>query len=131
METITTNKAFLLIIGVLLLIGLIRFLAQWTQKDYFDEHYDSEYDPEKELGIGAFQKPIEHKNQNLIVLKHLENGLWADEKFAKQHNIKNLSAVIATLNKRGHMIGYVKEGSVKGYVLISKTKTNKGDVLKK
>jgi hypothetical protein len=131
METITTNKAFLLIIGVLLLIGLIRFLAQWTQRDYLDEHYDSEYDPEKELGIGAFQKPIEHKNQNLIVLKHLENGLCADEKFAKQHNIKNLSAVIATLNKRGHMIGYVKEGSVKGYVLISKTKTNKGDVLKK
>jgi hypothetical protein len=117
METITTNKAFLLIIGVLLLIGLIRFLAQWTQRDYFDEHYDSEYDPEKELGIGAFQKPIEHKNQNLIVLKHLENGLVADEAFAKQHGIKKLSAVISTLNKRGHNIGYVKQGSVKGYVL--------------
>lgn len=117
METITTDKAFLLIIGVLLLIGLIRFIAQWTQRDYFDEHYDSEYDPEKELGIGAFQKPIEHKNQNLIVLKHLENGLVADEAFAKQHGIKKLSAVISTLNKRGHNIGYVKQGSVKGYVL--------------
>jgi hypothetical protein len=69
------------------------------------------------LGIGAFQKPIEHKNQNLIVLKHLENGLIADEKFAKQHNIKKLSAVISTLNKKGHSISYVKQGSVKGYVL--------------
>ena len=117
METITTQSFLPIVVGLLLLIVLIRFLAQRTQKDYFYEHYDSEYDPEKELGIGAFQKPIEHKNQNLIVLKHLENGLIADEKFAKQHNIKKLSAVISTLNKKGHSISYVKQGSVKGYVL--------------
>jgi hypothetical protein len=116
METITSPQ-FLSIVAVLLLIGLIRFLTQRTQTDYFYEHYDSEYNPEEELGIGAFQKPIEHKNQNLIVLKHLENGLIADEKFAKQHNIKKLSAVISTLNKKGHSISYVKQGSVKGYVL--------------
>jgi hypothetical protein len=117
METITTQTFLPIVLGLLLLIGLIRFLAQKTQKDYLYEHYDSDYDPEKELGIGAFQKPIEHKNQNLIVLKHLENGLIADDKFAKQHGIKKLSAVVSTLKKRGHSIDYFKEGSVKGYVL--------------
>jgi len=100
METITTQTFLPIVVGLLLLIGLIRFLAQKTQKDYLYEHYDSDYDPEKELGIGAFQKPIEHKNQNLIVLKHLENGLIADDKFATTRYKKVVCCCVNIEKKR-------------------------------
>lgn len=117
-----TSQPFLTIISALLVIGLIRVIMELTsekrkpknQQDLFDE-IDGEYDPETELGIGAYQKPIAF-SQNEIVLNHLASGLMCDKEMAKKHNIKKLSAVISTLKKKGYVIDYVKVGSRKGYV---------------
>lgn len=118
-----TSQPFLTIISALLVIGLIRVIMELAsekrkrknEQDLFDED-DDEYDPETELGIGAYTQPITH-NQNLIVLTHLKNGLMCDEEMAKYYKIKKLSAVISTLKKKGHAIEYVKDGNRKGYVL--------------
>lgn len=123
METLT-SRPFLTIIATLLVIGLIRLIIELSNEKlkknkhlpHHPEEEPEEYNPETELGIGAYVEPITH-NQNLIVLTHLKNGLMCDEEMAKYYNIKKLSAVISTLKKRGHDIVYVKDGNRKGYVL--------------
>lgn len=123
METLS-SRPFLTIILTLLVIGLIRLIIELVSEklkknknlSLHREEEPEEYNPETELGIGAYVEPITH-NQNLIVLTHLNNGLMCDEEMAKYYNIKKLSAVISTLKKRGHAIEYVKDGNRKGYVL--------------
>ena len=122
MDTIT-SQPFLTTVSALLVIGLIRVLKQLASEkrhrlkglESLDDEEDDEYDPETELGIGAYQKPIAF-SQNEIVLNHLASGLMCDKEMAKKHNIKKLSAVISTLKKKGYVIDYVKVGSRKGYV---------------
>lgn len=123
MQTITSQPFFVIVIS-LLTIGLIRVIAELLSEKRREKQKRSEllkleeqeYDPETELGIGAYVTPPTH-NQNLIVLTHMQNGLMCDEEMAKYYNIKKLSAVISTLKKKGHQIEYVKDGGRKGYVL--------------
>jgi len=122
MQTIT-SQPFLVIVITLLTIGLIRVIAELRLKNRKKQKRsellkleEQEYDPETELGIGAYVTPPT-PNQNLIVLTHMQNGLMCDEEMAKYHNIKKLSAVISTLKKKGHQIEYVKDGGRKGYIL--------------
>ena len=94
MDTIT-SQPFLTTVSALLVIGLIRVLKQLASEkrhrlkklESLDEDEDDEYDPETELGIGAYQKPIAF-SQNEIVLNHLASGLMFDKEMAKKHKIK-------------------------------------------
>jgi glutamate mutase epsilon subunit len=117
-----TSQPFLTIVVGLLLIGFIRVVSDLAseKKKSLDERmiedWESNDDPETELGIGAYQSTIDYRNQPLIVLNHLKEGRVVDKEFAEQYRIKKLSAVISTLRKRGHDIVLVK-GESKKYVL--------------
>ena len=100
-----TSQPFLTIVVGLLLIGFIRVVSDLAseKKKSLDERmiedWESNDDPETELGIGAYQSTIDYRNQPLIVLNHLKEGRVVDKEFAEQYRIKKLSAVISTLRK--------------------------------
>ena len=70
-----TSQPFLTIVVGLLLIGFIRVVSDLAseKKKSLDERmiedWESNDDPETELGIGAYQSTIDYRNQPLIVLK--------------------------------------------------------------
>ena len=117
-----SSQPFLTIVVGLLVIGFIRVMADLAseKKKSMDEKmiedWESNDDPETELGIGAYHNTIDYSNQPLLVLNYLKEGRVVDKEFAEQYKIKKLSAVISTLRKRGHDIVLVK-GETKRYVL--------------
>lgn len=116
------NPDFLMVIGILLGIGLIRLIASKIKLKNLKAQKDQ---PSVELFNTYYEKMddwgMEGAPQPEIVAQILKKTGYFSYNLAERYKIKKLSAVISTLKKRGLEIEPVKRNNkVEGYKLKKK-----------